>query len=110
MGKEALKVGDRVAAYSPDGRRVGTVAAIYPDSNVKVEYPKRKYPTGTGWELSRQFHPKQLRRLKKRERRRIWISRNGLDLIDSDLEVDKQLISRKQLMSTDVEFVEVKRK
>lgn len=71
--REGLKAGDRVACYLSTGRRVGTVMGFHQGDleavNVLMD----------GYGMPYIFHTKQLRRLKRRERRRVYISAGALD-------------------------------
>lgn len=68
-----FKVGDRVAVYDNGHRQVGVVGQIGDTTgskNIRVDAVKSQLHSP--WKFS-WFHPKQCRRLIKRERRRVFI-------------------------------------
>lgn len=69
-----FKPGDRVAVYLGKGRITGVVTRINEGDILTVEELK---PLGFGEAIA--AHPKQCRKLKPRERRRVWISKQILD-------------------------------
>lgn len=71
--KSKFKVGDKVAVYYNGSRHVGIVAKIgdiYGDDIICVDFKE----SGLGW-----FHPKQLRKLVKKEAREwdVYLFKNG---------------------------------
>lgn len=93
--KEPFKIGDRVAVYqSFFGRSERNIGLVIDTGNQAI---KVQHDSGLMWIL----HPKQCRRLVKKERRRIWVLREpGFALGDiRDYEVGGY-----------TEFVEVKKK
>jgi hypothetical protein len=67
--KEPLKVGDRVAVYTRDGRFPGTITTLYPEGSYRdtffVELDDERGET--------HFHKKQCRRLVKKPKREFWL-------------------------------------
>lgn len=103
--KRAFQVGDRVRVYGPYGQGsvdTGRVQELIGEGLLKLKLDSDGYPV---------VHPKQCRRLVKRERRRVWITeRKLLELaIDPDGEVSA-MISKAKKVQDDVEFVEVRRR
>lgn len=97
-----FKVGDRVAVYGPE-RDVGTISEVNGRGFVRMDPDDNNFDTN--W-----FHPKQCRRLVKKERRRVWV-------------VFAEHISQRDMLIADplhiwepgerqraVEFIEVKKK
>lgn len=75
---EPLKVGDRVVVYDDGRRLVGRIVQIGDSTgstNIRVDGVRSQQckSWGFGW-----FHPKQLRRLKKRPLRRVWIPKDAI--------------------------------
>jgi hypothetical protein len=75
-----LKVGDRVAVYDDGKRMVGKVGQMCDSSgnqNIRVDNVKSQQCAtwSFGW-----FHRKQLRKLKRKRRRRVWIAASTLKL------------------------------
>lgn len=107
-----FKVGDRVAVYGATQtgysgvvfeRKTGTIKEIEPARgawfNVLLDGAKQTYT----------FHPKQCRLVKKKERRRMWISEMHLE---HHLKVGDPTYaySYPDLVTEPVEFVEVRKK
>lgn len=67
--KKPFKVGQRVAVYNFGIRYVGTIFDVFKDGIDVAEDPDNK---------GMRVHPKQLRRLVKKERRRVWIPETSL--------------------------------
>lgn len=90
--KRPLQVGDRVAFYTQHGRTVGTVE--------RVGVFKLKVSGDNGGTLF-DVHPKQCRRLVKRERHRLWIN--------PSVALNRDWIAPEPVEGW-VEYVEVRRK
>lgn len=98
--KSPLKVGERVAVYN-ERRDVGTVTHIALDGNLGVSFDTPG-AYSMGW-----FHPKQCRRLKKRERRRVWVESHRVnEALATSVGVSAS-ISGRRMCEGDVEFIEV---
>lgn len=69
--KKPLQVGDRVAAYTINGRKTGILQHIGEDGITQVKLDELHHG-----HTYAQGHLKSLRRLRKRERRRVWLMRN----------------------------------
>ena len=94
-----FKVGDRVAFYDGIARNTGTVDEI--DSTVDA------IRVDDVW-----LHAKQCRRLKKKERRRVWLNP---EFVPSAYQPKTRAVGTKLVISVTpvpefIEFVEVKRK
>jgi hypothetical protein len=63
--KREFKVGEKIVAYEKSHRYIGKIGGFYPDGVAMVMMDNN---TGN------HFHPKQMRHLKKKGRRRVWIS------------------------------------
>lgn len=110
--KTPFKVGDRVrtyAGYSGDciSVKAGVIKNILPKGVLEIAEDGVK--DGTRW-----AHPKQCRRLKKKERRRIWIRKKSdnfpLSTSANRLNEEVLLFPPQPLVSKYyVEFVEVKK-
>lgn len=71
-----FKAGDRVAVYDGADRAVGRVSAIFSSANyLLVALDSDQPPRLRG----KRWHPKQCRKLVKRERRRVWLMRGQLE-------------------------------
>ncbi len=100
--REPLKAGDRVAVYGCFGgmapkRKTGTVLYVsdrgdYLEVDTHDDVKKRG------------VHPKQVRRLKKRERRRVWIAACPLDPVLTFISISTCAVPGY------LEFIEVKKK
>lgn len=104
--REPLKPGDRVAAYNEGGRYEGRIEKILNGTLANVRIPRRHLEKSVSYA---QFHVKQLRRLKKRERRRVWIDEDNLRALSYCQVGDTfpSLIVRNQPAPGCVEFREV---
>jgi hypothetical protein len=108
-----FKVGDRVAVYGflrkPKSSEVyrycrgdrGTVLHAYSYDEVRV-----RLDSGEESEV----HPKQLRRLVKKERRRVWISESGLNDGCGYIALNEAKFAEYEDKDSFVEYVEVRRK
>jgi hypothetical protein len=121
--KQELKTGDRVRVYGPvrilrgemlspntrhDGKITNSASEKYPDCVVvQLDHPEWNDREGEYCIA----HRKQLRKLVKKERRRIWISEHALQAV-SDSRGGEGMVhaSLKKAVTDDVEFVEVRRK
>lgn len=63
--KQPFKAGDRVAVYAGPMRIIGAIALIEPDGHIILD----KYENV--------WHPKQCRRLIKKQRREVWIRQSS---------------------------------
>lgn len=109
----SLKPGDRVRVYQGVQTRTGKVLYTHDDGCVWVEFGRETCDQAKGGlfiSIGALFHPYQLRRIKKRERRRVWISDANLRLVESLSGLDAIKISvwnGKPESLDSVEFVEV---
>lgn len=94
-----LKVGDRVAYYDSGFRDTGTIGACEPaTSRVRID------PSG-GW-----VHPKQCRRLIRKERRHVWVNPNPTSQGDLwRVHPGNNFVSPSKPNDGWIEFVEVRR-
>lgn len=94
-----FKVGDRVAFYTAEGRGTGKIVMDDGDGTIGILSDKRD---------SARVHPKQCRLLKKKERRRMWISKKILEELLKD---NKTPIydSKPEYFHLYSEFIEVKK-
>lgn len=102
-----FNVGDRVAVYDNGKRQVGFVGKTEPSAqNIRVDnVSSQQCDKWTfGW-----FHPKQLRRLKKREKRRVWVLEDNMLTYKLGKMVGFDAMSFKPDAPC-VEFVEVRKK
>ena len=105
MNRNSFKVGDRVRVYHGWRSFVGTVEKV-------VDLPNQKsgiFVIEDGFNSCHNdspFHPKQCRRLKKKERMRIYFERADSGDCYSDVEKVWARIQRGQR----IEFIEVKKK
>jgi|SRR5271157_2534169 len=98
-GASKFKVGDRIRIYGFDSDDATLVLA-----RTVVSVSPNLIETDGG-----EFcHPKQCRRLVKKQRRRVWILEDDL-VFDSDGTSDC-LLSTEKLHPTDIEFIEVKKR
>lgn len=98
--KMGLKVGDRVAVYNDNQRKTSNIKSILGDGSILLE---------AGWCA----HPKQCRRLVRKERRRIYIDADQLDQLNARPGNDGNLHVANypaRLGSRWAEFIEVKKK
>lgn len=104
-----FKVGDRVAVYYPRCpiRNHAEITEVYPDGSLLVKYD---------YDLTYRFaaHPKQCRRLVKKERRKIWIAQSELTPAYTSIKAVWIQRDPKDLTCAEgdqlIEFVEVKKK
>jgi hypothetical protein len=110
-----FKVGDRVAVYGFRPRKTGSgthfyswgdrgeVIEIVNDDEIVVQFDD-----GTEGEV----HPKQCRKLKSKERRRVFIPGYELQEMEDDASgtYNNASISKEAIVTDDVEFIEVRRK
>lgn len=101
-----FKVGDHVAFYTSLGRTIGTVTqALNEELHIRLDVnPSDRCLV--------KAHPKQCRRLVKKERRRVYIPDVYLKKLLED-SVDAQCqhqISTHPVLDDDVEFIEVRKK
>lgn len=110
--KKPFEVGDRVAVYEGINKYRGPIDTV---GNFQgADYIRIK----DGKSISREFHPKQCRRLVKKERRRFFVQRDEVDRIITDLkekspedwETYALDFSLRKLVDDDIEFIEVRRK
>jgi hypothetical protein len=110
MSESKFKVGDRVAVYSGGERYLGRITSTSKASSgvYAVEaYP----PNGSNFYI--EAHWKQIRRLKKRERRRVWLSKQHTEsLTDGTIRTQSPRLVPPEPGAEDafIEFVEVCRK
>lgn len=94
-----FKVGDSVAYYTEHGRKTAIVVAVEESNNILwlSQHPECYQ--------NDKVHPKQCRKLVKKERRSIWVHKDTLAWIENAAKGGK-------LGSTEdcIEFVEVKKK
>lgn len=102
MPKRPFEVGDRVAAYNCTKRYEGVVWSI----------DNRRWPTTLVIETRDDvlsFHPKQCRRLVRKERRRVWVNMDHWDYYKADNPAHAYLEEPQDTPGW-VEFIEVKKK
>ncbi len=71
-----FKVGEMVSVYIGRDRRLGEVESIVDDHEIIVRF------SGDGYAVS--VSPKQCRRLVKKPRRRVWITKSQLENMEKD--------------------------
>lgn len=109
--KRPFQKGDRVRVYASVYEElletVGTIERILENGMVYVEFDKvSEIGNASCW-----AHPRQCRRLVKKERRRVWIPEGALDrLYSGDARNISANISDRKIVDTDTQFVEVRRK
>ncbi len=94
-----FKVGDRVAVYDGD-RIVGVIGAIHKEGGLLVCLDE-------AYGGAKSYHPKQCRRLVKKQRRRVWLSRGAAAELHGGISAEFFAQKRNE---DDVEFVEVRKK
>lgn len=102
--KKPFVVGERVAVYIAGTRSVGRVLALLEFGNLKI---KCKPGEAYGYRI---VHPKQCRRLVRKERRVIWISKEALGRLARDGGARTEVVSALRVIASDVRFIEVRKK
>ena len=101
----SFKVGERVAVYWYDGRFTGAVEKIHANGSLQIVFDNFSY--------RKSAHPKQCRRLVKKERRRVWLPLKYVDRAPTDTENLTIGIYRSSIPPTNpdwAEFIEVRSK
>jgi hypothetical protein len=108
MTRRPLEAGDRVRVYDNDGGHRGTVQ-YWNGESVWVKFDSDDRPIGDQMVVTGGLrHPKQCRRLVKRERRRVWVALNKRNEIMSYMRIRPAADWQPQYVC--VEFVEVPRR
>ncbi len=100
MSKEPLKVGDRVRVYGADTQSMVAVGVV---EFVTLHGCPMVRLSST---FARSFHPKQCRRLKKRERRLVYIERT----LDGEGNSNGRMVLSTLKPGERVEFLEVRKR
>lgn len=103
-----LKVGDRVVAYCGKDRFIGKIDKVYPDDLLCVW---ARSDSGMYVHRSIYVHPKQCRRLVKKERRKIFVLPDIVgNHSDNIIKFSDCWITRTRSNQDQIEFIEVVKK
>lgn len=102
-------VGDRVRVYGWFGSTADPCLSDTPCTIERIDDSGHLYVRPKKWNKQVIVHPKQCRKLIKKERRRVWIAREGLASIPA-CSTRNISVSDHVRFSDDIEFIEVVKK